>query len=197
MAPKPKSTRSRARISWIRVPTDRQLPEDIGALFGKAQEKIGLVPNVFRLFALRPEHLRRWRALYDELLRGESGLTPAQREMIAVVVSTQNRCFYWMTSHGAALRDITKDPVLVDTLMSNYRHAKIPAIERRMLDFAIKVTSESETCSEGDIKVLRKDGWSDEDIMDIVEVTAMFNFTNRVANALGWQPNSEYHDFAR
>ncbi len=94
MAAKPKSTRSRARISWIRVPTDRQLPEDIGALFGKAQEKIGLVPNVFRLFALRPEHLRRWRALYDELLRGESGLTPAQREMIAVVVSTQNRCFY-------------------------------------------------------------------------------------------------------
>jgi uncharacterized peroxidase-related enzyme len=102
-----------------------------------------------------------------------------------------------MTSHGAALRDLTKDPVLVDTLMSNYRHAKIPAKERRMLDFAIKVTSESETCSEGDIKVLRKDGWSDEDIMDIVEVTAMFNFTNRVANALGWQPNPEYHDFAR
>ena len=94
MAPKAKNTRSRQRIAWVRVPTEKQLPEDIRALFDKAREKLGLVPNVFRLFALRPEHLRRWRALYDELLRGESGLTPAQREMIAVVVSTQNRCFY-------------------------------------------------------------------------------------------------------
>ena len=94
MAPKAKNTRSRQQIAWVRVPTERQLPEDIRALFDKAREKLGLVPNVFRVFALRPEHLRRWRALYDELLRGESGLTPAQREMIAVVVSTQNRCFY-------------------------------------------------------------------------------------------------------
>ena len=89
-----KKRASRKRIAWVRVPTDRQLPDDIRDLFGRAQEKLGIVPNVFRLFALRPEHLRRWRALYDELLRGESGLTPAQREMIAVVVSTQNRCFY-------------------------------------------------------------------------------------------------------
>lgn len=102
-----------------------------------------------------------------------------------------------MTSHGAALRDLTKDPLLVDTLMSNYRHAKLPAKERRMLDFVIKVTTASETCSEDDVRALRKDGWTDEDIMDIVEVTAMFNFTNRVANALGWTPNTEYHSFAR
>ena len=102
-----------------------------------------------------------------------------------------------MTSHGAALRDLTGDPVLVDTLQSNYRHAKISAKERRMLDFAVKVTTESKTCSEGDVKALRKDGWSDEDIMDITEVTAMFNFTNRVANALGWKPNTEYHGHAR
>ena len=102
-----------------------------------------------------------------------------------------------MTSHGAALRDLTKDPLLVDALMSNYRHAELPAKERRMLDFVIKVTTASETCSEADVKALRKDGWTDEDVMDIVEVTAMFNFTNRVANALGWKPNTEYHGFAR
>jgi len=94
MATSAKKPVSRKRIAWIRVPTNRQLPDDIRELFVRAQEKLGIVPNVFRLFALRPEHLRRWRALYDELLRGESGLTPAQREMIAVVVSTQNRCFY-------------------------------------------------------------------------------------------------------
>ena len=102
-----------------------------------------------------------------------------------------------MTSHGAALRDLTGDPILVDTLQSNYRHANLSAKERRMLDFVVKVTADSETCNESDVKALRKDGWSDADIMDIVEVTAMFNFTNRVANALGWKPNTEYHGFAR
>jgi len=82
------------RISWLPVPEEGDLPEDVRDLYDRAREKIGFVPNVFRAFALRPEHLLRWRAYYDELLRGESGLTPAQREMIAVVVSAQNRCYY-------------------------------------------------------------------------------------------------------
>ena len=102
-----------------------------------------------------------------------------------------------MTSHGAALRTLTEDPVLVDQLQSNYRHARISDRDRRMLDFAVKVTLDSARCSEADVALLRKDGWSDEDVMDIAEVAAMFNFTNRVANALGWTPNEEYHRIGR
>ena len=83
-----------ARIAWLPVPDESELPEEVQSLFAKAREKVGFVPNVFRVFAFRPEHLVKWRSFYDELLRGESGLTPAQREMIAVVVSTQNRCYY-------------------------------------------------------------------------------------------------------
>jgi uncharacterized peroxidase-related enzyme len=82
------------RIAWLSVPDEGELPEEVLSLFAKAREKIGFVPNVFRIFAFRPVHLVKWRAYYDELLRGDSGLTPAQREMIAVVVSTQNRCYY-------------------------------------------------------------------------------------------------------
>ena len=81
-------------VAWLGMPDEADLPEDIQGLFGRAREKLGHVPNVFRLLALRPEHLRRWRALYDELMRGESNLTLAQREMIAVVVSIENRCPY-------------------------------------------------------------------------------------------------------
>lgn len=84
----------RERISWLPVPDERELPADLRELFAKARERLGFVPNVFRVFALRPAHMVRWRAYYDELLRGESGLTPAQREMIAVVVSAENRCYY-------------------------------------------------------------------------------------------------------
>lgn len=84
----------RVRVAWLPVPEESELPEELQSLFARAREKLGFVPNVFRVFAFRPEHLLRWRAYYDELLRGESGLTPAQREMIAVVVSAHNRCYY-------------------------------------------------------------------------------------------------------
>jgi uncharacterized peroxidase-related enzyme len=82
------------RIAWLPVPEESELPDEVRELFGRAREKLGFVPNVFRIVAFRPAHLLKWRAFYDELLRGESGLTPAQREMIAVVVSAQNRCYY-------------------------------------------------------------------------------------------------------
>jgi uncharacterized peroxidase-related enzyme len=66
-----------------------------------------------------------------------------------------------------------------------------------MLDFAVKVTEASYRCGEDDLAELRAAGWSDEEIMDIAEVTAMFNLTNRMANALGWEPNDEYHRMGR
>jgi uncharacterized peroxidase-related enzyme len=61
-----------------------------------------------------------------------------------------------------------------------------------MLDFAVKLTEQSSSCSEDDVAALRVAGWSDEEIMDITEVAAMFNFTNRLASGLGWVPNDEF-----
>jgi uncharacterized peroxidase-related enzyme len=96
------------------------------------------------------------------------------------------------------LRLLTEDPVLVDQLAANHRHAaRLSGKERAMLDFAVKVTTASETCGEADLERLREAGWTDEDVMDIGEVTAMFNFTNRLANAFGWIPNEEYHSLGR
>ena len=95
------------------------------------------------------------------------------------------------------MREINGDPILVDLMMVNYRHAKLPERERRMLDYVVKLTNTSYACSEADVDALRRDGWSEEDIMDIVEVTAMFAFQNRLANAFGWIPNAEAHGHAR
>ena len=88
--------------------------------------------------------------------------------------------------------------MLVDQLQANYRHAaRLAPNERAMLDFAVKLTADSDTCSEDDLEPLRAAGWTDEEIMDIGEVAAMFNFTNRLANAFGWVPNEEYHSLGR
>jgi uncharacterized peroxidase-related enzyme len=185
------------RLAWLHVPDEQGLPDEVRSLYARAREKLGFVPNVLRVWALRPEHLLRWRKYMDELMKGESGLTEAQREMIGVVVSATNRCYYCLTAHSAVLRDLTGDPVLVDQLAANYGHAELEPRERAMLAFVVKVTEDSHRCNEEDLEELRRAGWSDEEIMDIAEVTAMFNLTNRMANSLGWLPNEEYHRFAR
>lgn len=189
--------REQRPLAWLHVPAEDEVPDEVRELWRRAQEKLGFVPNVLRVWALRPEHLLRWRRYMDGVLKGDSGLTEAQREMIGVVVSATNRCHYCITSHGAVLRELTGDAAFVDRLVSNYRHAPLEPRERAMLDFAVKITEESHRCDEADLDRLRALGFSDEDVMDIAETAAMFNLTNRLANALGWEPNAEYTTMGR
>lgn len=102
-----------------------------------------------------------------------------------------------MQAHGAALRLRTKDPILVDHLLSNYRYAELDPRDRTMLDFAVKVAQTPDRCAEEDVNTLRQAGYTDEDILHIAELTAIFNFNGRLANALGLMPNPEYHTLGR
>jgi uncharacterized peroxidase-related enzyme len=185
------------RIARLHVPAEDEIPDEIKELWALPLEKLGFVPNVLRVFALRPQHLLKWWDYYDELLRGESGLTKTQREMIAVVVSSTNRCHYCIVSHSAALRKLTKDPALSDQIASDYTAADLEPRERAMLDFAVKLTKASADMTDADVDALREAGWTDEDIFDIAQVAAMFNFTNRLASGLGWEPNPEYVSLGR
>lgn len=95
------------------------------------------------------------------------------------------------------MRLLTEDAAQADQIVSDYRQAPLEPRERAMLDFAVKVTLASDRSSEADVEALRAAGWTDEDVMDIAETAAMFNFTNRLANALGWEPNPEYESLGR
>lgn len=185
------------RLTWLRVPDETGLPSDVQELFVAPREKLGFVPNVLRLYALRPTHLLRWNDHYEELMKGESGLTKAEREMIAVVVSVANRCTYCIAAHSAALRKLTKDAGLADAIAADHRTAPIPERDSAMLDYALKLTLHPTEMSEADVMALRDAGWTDEDVMDIAEVTGMFNLTNRMASGLGWAPNPEYESLGR
>jgi uncharacterized peroxidase-related enzyme len=185
------------RSTWLRVPTEDEIPPDAKALWGPPLEKLGFVPNVLRFFALRPAHLVAWNTHYEELLRGDSGLTKVEREMIAVVVSVTNECEYCISSHSAALRKLAKDAAFADAIAADYRKAALEPRQRAMLDYAVKLTRTPAQMSAADVERLREAGWSDEDVMDIAEVTGMFNFTNRLASGLGWAPNPEYETLGR
>jgi uncharacterized peroxidase-related enzyme len=185
------------RETWLRVPVGDEVPAEVLALHEAPLEKLGFVPNVLRFFALRPSHLLAWNAHYEELMRGDSGLSKAEREMIAVVVSTANACEYCITSHAAALRKLLKDEALADQIGADHRAAAIPDRTKCALDYALKLTRAPESIAEADVDALRAAGWTDEDVMDIAEVTGMFNLTNRLASGLGWKPNPEYLTLGR
>jgi uncharacterized peroxidase-related enzyme len=184
-------------IAWLRVPADDEVPAEVRELWEPPLEKLGFVPNVLRVYALRPSHLLAWNAHYDELMKGESGLSRAEREMIAVVVSVANRCRYCIAAHSAALRKLTKDAALADAIAADHSTAPLEARVQAMLDYAVKLTLRPAEMTERDVALLRAAGWTDEDVMDIAEVTGMFNLTNRMASGLGWEPNPEFETLGR
>src|SRR5215213_5754231 len=169
------------------------LSGEMQAYFAKCDEKIGFVPNVLRAYAHDNQTLEAFAALYNDLMLAPSGLSKLEREMIAVVVSSQNRCYYCLTAHGAAVRVYSGDPALGETMVMNYRAAKLTKKQRAMLDFAVRITNKSWAIEEEDREALRRVGFSDRDIWDIAAVAGFFNMSNRVASATDMRPNAVYH----
>jgi uncharacterized peroxidase-related enzyme len=100
-------------------------------------------------------------------------------------------------AHGAAVRALSQDPALGDTLSVNWRAARLTARQRAMLEFAVRLTQASAEIEEADRAALRAAGFADRDIWDIAAVAAFFNMSNRMASATGMRPNPEYHAMAR
>ena len=179
------------------LPMVDPLPEKTQKYFDICQEKLGLVPNVLRAHAFDIEKLDAFAGLYNTLMLADSGLSKLEREMIAVVVSSINRCWYCQVAHGAAVRDLSGDPALGEAMVMNWRAADLDARQTAMLGFAEKATRASAEITESDRAALRAAGFSDRDIWDIANVTGFFNMSNRVASATGMRPNPEYHAQAR
>jgi len=185
-------------ISRLPVPEISTLDADLQKYFRKCVEKLGLVPNVLRAYAFRPGHLRNFISMYNELMLSEdSGLSTLEREMIAVVVSACNRCYYCLIAHGQAVRELSGDPQLAEMLVSNYRVAPLSPRQTAMLDFAHRLTTTPDAIRESDRQALREAGFSEADLFDISEVVAFFNYSNRMAAALDLMPNPEYHSMNR
>ena len=183
-------------LTALKLPPGPLSPE-MTAYFAKCQEKLGFVPNVLQAYAFDMPKLAAFVGMYNDLMLAPSGLSKLEREMIAVAVSSQNRCYYCLVAHGAAVRALSGDPVLGELMAMNFRAARLSKRERAMLDFAVKLTAEPRLVEEADRAALRKAGFSDRDIWDIAAVAGFFNMTNRVASATDMRPNSVYHAQAR
>src|SRR4051794_40487844 len=183
--------------SWFPVPDEPDLPPDLRGLFAKAREVVGFVPNVFRVYAFRPQRLSAWIAHFRQLHEPSEHLGAADREMIAVVVSAANGCLYCLVAHGAALRQELGDPVLGERIAFDWRRAGLDPRREAICAYAEKVTLAPRDLDRADLESLLATGLSLVEAWDVAEVAAMYNFTNRMAMATNMLPNEEYAALAR
>jgi uncharacterized peroxidase-related enzyme len=179
------------------IPPRGRLEPDMRKYFAICDEKIGFLPNVLAVYSFDPVKLRAFVDMYNDLMLGESPLSKLEREMIAVVVSAANRCYYCLTAHGQAVREMSGDPSLGEALVMNWRVAQVSARQRAMLEFAHGLTVAPAETGARERRALRKAGFDDRAIWDICATTAFFNMTNRVATATDMMPNEEYHARSR
>jgi len=177
--------------------SEENMSDESAAFLAKTKEKFGFVPNIFKAYSFENSKLMGFVGYWAAMVRDEAALSDLQKEMIAVVVSSQNRCYYCMTSHGAMLRVLSNDPELAEALVMNFRAAKIDKMTRAMLNFAIRLTTSPSEIVEDDRQSLRDAGFSDREIWAIATIAAHYNMTNRAAIALDLRPNTEYIGMAR
>ena len=181
----------------LEIAPETELSPAMQAYFDKCQDKLGMVPNVLQAYAFNNAKLEAFAAFYNDLMLAPSNLSKLDRELIAVAVSSCNHCYYCLTAHGAAVRQLSGKPELGEQVVMNFRAAELSDQQMAMLEFSVKLTERPDRIVEADREDLRKAGYSDRDIWDIAAVASFFNMTNRMASATDMRPNDEYHSLAR
>jgi uncharacterized peroxidase-related enzyme len=186
--------------SWFPVPADDELPDGLRGLFAKAGERLGFVPNVFRVYAFRPERLSAWFSHFRLLHEPTAHLDAADREMIAVVVSAANGCLYCLVAHGAALREELggrAGAIFGERISYDWRRAGLDPRRHAICAYADKLTLRPREVTRADLQTLLDAGLDLEEAWDVAEIAAMYNLTNRMAMATNMLPNEEYSAQAR
>ena len=175
---------------WISWKFDEEAAGPLKKAFAASIRRSGRVLNIVRLMSLRPSALLASMRLYTATVRRSSGrLGRPEREMIGVVVSQLNGCPYCLQSGLRTLRlELGLNETVLDRLADNWRTADLPEPVLAVLGFAEKLTRQPDHMSQDDVRELRRHGYSDEEILDIAQVTALFNYVTRVSNALGIPP---------
>ncbi len=185
------------RAIALELEQDEPLTKGQEKYLGVCDEKLGFIPNVLKAYSFNPVKFQAFTDMYNDLMLGPSGLSKLEREMLAVAASSVNHCYYCLTAHGAAVRQLSQDPKLGEEIVMNFRAANLSDRQKAMLEFATLMTQNPDVIEEHDRQDLRDAGFSDRDIWDIAAVVSFFNMTNRMATAVDMRPNDEYHAMAR
>jgi len=172
-------------MSWIEEVEVSEAEGRLAETYATLIKQRGKVSNILKVHSLNPEAMDRHLDLYMAIMFGKSGLSRAEREAIAVVVSASNDCEYCVSHHVEALRRYIKDEEIIKLLMSADGLETLDPRLSNIVRHAEKLTTAPAAMTESDLGELRAEGLSDGDILDITLIVGYFNFVNRIALGLG------------
>jgi uncharacterized peroxidase-related enzyme len=184
------------RISRLEVPEVDDLRNDqVRGFFNRQQREEGLTSNWFRALSLNEGDLERLNGYLLPLLGtdGRGGLTAREREVIATVVSGENRCSYCHTNHANKLGKVAGDWSFGQRVaIDHHQVAELTDRERALADLAIAINNDPQAIRDGDYDQLRQLGLDDHLILEAISIAAFIGATNRIGVALSVPPNPEY-----
>ena len=177
-------------MSWVEEIGESDASGQLAEVYAELIEKRGKVANILKVHSLNPAAMQNHIDLYMTLMFGKSGLSRAEREAIAVVVSATNECAYCVQHHAEALGHFVKDDVLNMLVEADGLETLEPRLSN-IVRHAEKLTSAPGAMMESDLGELRAVGLSDQDILDLTLIVGYFNFVNRIALGLGVEYTDE------
>jgi uncharacterized peroxidase-related enzyme len=143
------------------------------------------VPQIWHLFAFKPDITQHLADFTQGVMRGPSPLSPGIRELIAAFTSRRNDCPFWIGSHAAGAAELLEDSELVLSILEDFRSSRLSDKEKALFEFIEKVNHTSNQIKQEDVDSAKRAGWTDEAIYDAINVCALFNFYNRWIDATG------------
>ena len=172
-------------MAWIRTIDENEAGDDLRKIYQQVKGSRGKISNILAVHSLHPPALQAHMDLYMAVMFGPSGLSREEREMIAVVVSSADRCPYCVQHHSAALSHYWKDDDKLTLFVDDYRAIDLTTKMEAMLDYADRLTKTPHAMDETDVQRLRDCGLPDEDILTVNLIASYFSFVNRIALGLG------------
>jgi uncharacterized peroxidase-related enzyme len=173
-------------MAFIRMIGTEEAEGALKALYEQDAARWGEVSPVTRMWSLRPDALERYLAFKKTVFFGGTTLGRVREELLAVVLSRVTRCSYCAVTHGEFLREaLGADHARVLAIARDYRSAGLDPADVAMLDFAVKVTEAADRITAEDVAALRRAGFDETQVLDVILVAAYRNFMSRVVNAAG------------
>jgi uncharacterized peroxidase-related enzyme len=172
-------------LAWIKVISEDKATGDLKRTYEEVSRTRGKISNIMRAQSLNPNALRYFLELYVSLMYGKSGLSRAEREMIATAISAHNQCGYCVSHHSEALKFYLKNGDQLKAVRQGQLSGKVDERGKVLIEYALKLTLQPGTVAKDDVENMRRIGISESEILDLVLLTAYMNYVNRVAQGLG------------
>lgn len=173
------------RASWLRLPNEANPAPKIAIMWEESKKRLGYIREFLKL-PIEADRLFHFQSYVNRLMRSDDCLlTGQERELVALVVSMENRCEACIITHAGALVAHGMVKRTVDVLLCNWRRAPLTPREMALATFGAQLTTDPGMANEAALDALREAGVSEAEILETVQIVAIFNATNRLNAGLG------------